>query len=247
LADPAEVDGLFPGAKSEIRMKEDNPLRMIRLLTLLVIVLFAFNAPAEIYKYLDDQGNVHFTDDINQVPEDQRDSMESSTEYSNDSEYREEYAGSESGADSSSSNNDDDTLKTDPELESSYADEPEPLEGFEDDEGNQEEVASVEDSGTSNSIDAELDALDAERKRLRDLKRELDKEYKELVEEQKELKNEEEKLITREDKINFNAKVDSLNKRAEAYIQKGKQYKEQEEAYNQRVIQINSEMSKRKK
>lgn len=246
FADPTEVVGPSPGEKSGICMKEGNPLKMKKLLILAVIVLLASNAPAEIYKYVDDQGNVYYTDDINQVPEDQRDSIEASSEYSPGTENEEEYAETESEEDSSSSDYDDE-IKTDPDLESSYADESEPLEGFEDDEGSEDDVASLEDSDTSNSIESELDALDAERKRLREVKAELDKEYEQLVKAQEALKKEAEKLVTREDKINYNAKVERLNKRAESYMQKGKEYKEQEEAYNQLVIQINAEMSQKKK
>ena len=37
-----------------------------------IIVLFAVGASGEIYQYVDQEGNVHFTDNLNQVPEDQR-------------------------------------------------------------------------------------------------------------------------------------------------------------------------------
>ena len=65
-------------------MKEVSPLNTIKFIILAVIVLFSFPAPAEIYKYLDDQGNIHYTDDLNQVPLEQRDSIEASLEYDGD-------------------------------------------------------------------------------------------------------------------------------------------------------------------
>ena len=49
-------------------------MNSIKFLTCLVIVLFALSAPAQIYKYTDDEGHVRFTDDLNQVPAEQRES-----------------------------------------------------------------------------------------------------------------------------------------------------------------------------
>lgn len=43
-----------------------------KLLISLVLLFFSATAAAEIYKYYDEQGNLHFTDDYNNVPIDQR-------------------------------------------------------------------------------------------------------------------------------------------------------------------------------
>jgi hypothetical protein len=61
----------------------------MRLLpALAIVVVFFATAPlqAEIYKYTDPAGNVHFTDDINQVPEDQREGVTSYVEAESDPE-----------------------------------------------------------------------------------------------------------------------------------------------------------------
>jgi len=48
---------------------------------LIMLLLLAFPAAAEFYKYRDAQGNVHFTDDLSQVPEAQRPKAESYIDY----------------------------------------------------------------------------------------------------------------------------------------------------------------------
>ena len=61
-------------------------MNSIKILVCLVIVLFAFSAAAQIYKYTDDEGNARFTDDLNQVPTDQRDTAGSSVEIESDTD-----------------------------------------------------------------------------------------------------------------------------------------------------------------
>jgi hypothetical protein len=60
-----------------------------RWLILLSIVLFSMSASAEYYKYHDKNGNVHYTDDLTNVPEDQRTNINEYTGFqdgSNDQE-----------------------------------------------------------------------------------------------------------------------------------------------------------------
>ncbi len=212
---------------------------MTKLFILLVIVVFAAPAPAEIYKYVDQQGEVHFTDDINQVPLDQRDSFEVSSEYVPDPAAEENY--SETQAEGFT-----DDEKTDPELESSYEVDPEATQSIDDDSGNLGNRAQAEAEDSLNQSDNGPLELDAGRNRLETLKKEIDKEYAELVKDKEKLAEEQKKLTTREDVLKFNAKVENLNKRAEAYVKKGKQYQAQVEAYNQLVIQRNAQLSQKK-
>ena len=50
------------------------------------IILFAFPAMSEIYKYVDEYGNTHFTDDFSKVPVEQRPTVDTSVEYKNDND-----------------------------------------------------------------------------------------------------------------------------------------------------------------
>ena len=45
---------------------------LIKLFIYLIIFFFSTTVSAEFYKYVDENGNTNFTDDFNQVPEDQR-------------------------------------------------------------------------------------------------------------------------------------------------------------------------------
>lgn len=47
-------------------------MNYLKIFIVITFLMFSVGASAEFYKYLDDEGNVRFTDDINQVPEAQR-------------------------------------------------------------------------------------------------------------------------------------------------------------------------------
>ncbi len=55
-------------------------MRAFNIFIFIIFLLFSVNASAEFYKYLDENGDVRYTDDINQVPEEQRASANSYVE-----------------------------------------------------------------------------------------------------------------------------------------------------------------------
>jgi chromosome segregation ATPase len=225
---------------------EDNPLKLIRCLVVLAICLLAFHVQAEIYKYVDEEGNYHFTDDLNQVPPDQREAMEASQEYESDVDAKQGnvQAEPEQAAESEQAAGSVQGEETDPELESSYKDEP--VETDTSDEKTEVKEEGEEESQVAADIPKDADDLDANRARLETMKKEIDNEYREILNEKKTLAKEKESLTNRGDILKYNAKVEELNKRAEAYVQKGKQYKEQVEAYNDLVTQRNAEVQHKK-
>ncbi len=61
-------------------------MNWLKIIIPLVSLVFSSAASAEFYKYYDDKGNVHFTDDFNKVPEGQREKVEGYDEYRRDTE-----------------------------------------------------------------------------------------------------------------------------------------------------------------
>jgi hypothetical protein len=47
-------------------------MKYLNIILIITVLMFSASASAEFYKYVDEDGNVRFTDDINQVPEAQR-------------------------------------------------------------------------------------------------------------------------------------------------------------------------------
>lgn len=58
-------------------------MKYLKIFIIITFLVFSVNAAAEFYKYVDEDGNVHFTDDINQVPEAQRAKIRSYVESEN--------------------------------------------------------------------------------------------------------------------------------------------------------------------
>ena len=47
-------------------------MKYLKIFIIITFLMFSASAAAEFYKYVDENGNIHFTDDINQVPPEQR-------------------------------------------------------------------------------------------------------------------------------------------------------------------------------
>ena len=61
-------------------------MKVFKLILCMFVVFFAFPAASEIYKYVDEYGNTHFTDDFSKVPVEQRPTVEANVEYEVDSD-----------------------------------------------------------------------------------------------------------------------------------------------------------------
>ena len=62
---------------------EKSLMKYLKIFIIISFLIFSVSASAEFYKYVDDDGNVRFTDDINQVPEAQRSKIQSYIESEN--------------------------------------------------------------------------------------------------------------------------------------------------------------------
>lgn len=74
-------------------------MKWIKLAAVVFCLLFAVSASAEFYKYYDKNGNVHFTDDFNKVPPEQRAAVKGYEEIITDKEEETEPTVAEPQAD----------------------------------------------------------------------------------------------------------------------------------------------------
>lgn len=73
-------------------------MRLINIPIFIIIVLLSAPASAQFYKYVDEDGNIRFTDDINQVPAQQRATVKSYEEAVSDTDVENEANQSDSEA-----------------------------------------------------------------------------------------------------------------------------------------------------
>ncbi len=64
-------------------------MNLIKLFICLIIISFSATVSAEFYKYIDENGNICFTDDFNKVPQDQRSNIKGYEESESDSNINE--------------------------------------------------------------------------------------------------------------------------------------------------------------
>jgi len=188
----------------------------------LIIILFAIPAASEIYKYVDETGNVHFTDDVSNVPVEQRATLTVSEEYKKD-------PNTEQAAESAAKNED-------------WAEESvEEINDLSDETESRDEV--YDSDGTAD--DAQTADLDAIRSQLDMMKKEIDREYHALIKQKKQLAKESKALKDREEILKHNKNVELLNKKAEVYAKKGKIYEARVDAYNEQIGLENAKAKKK--
>jgi hypothetical protein len=175
-------------------------------LAFVLCLLLSGPASAEFYKYVAEDGTVHFTDDINDVPADQRaaiagyDESEGKTDVVQQDSQTEDQVGEESAQSPDESSID-------------------------------QAVSILEEKGSADAEDS-----DAARTRLEQMKADIDKKYQALQKEKGAIETERQKVKTREEIMKYNKRVEQLNQQIAEYETKGKEYQAQVDAYNAKIL-----------
>jgi hypothetical protein len=192
----------------------------------------AFPVSAEVYRYVDDRGHIHFTDDLNQVPLEKRATASTSVEYESsvaqaqmNSDEESEQMDNSAAADEVSADfteegeeNTDDFSDTTQDVQ--------PIARQQETEENFETTPADTRAGTD---------LEATRSRLEAMKKAIDGEYQDLVKEKEQLAEEKKSLKNQTEILNYNQKVKNLNQKVAAYAKKGELYQAAVEAYNEQI------------
>ena len=223
-------------------------MKFIKFILCISIMLIAYPAASEIYKYVDENGDRHFTDDFSKVPVEQRSAINAGVEYENDTDAEQVAETGVSGE--TAEDITDDSVEEGEEL----ADDSENQDEVDDsaDTADDEQIVALDRDpeneldllATSDEAKAEND-LDSIRSQLEVMKKEIDGEYQDLAKEKKQLAKEQKSLKGREEILKHNKKIERLNKKVEAYANKGKIYEARVEAYNEWIMQENAKAKKK--
>ena len=157
-------------------------MKFIKFILCLSIILIAYPAASEIYKYVDENGDIHFTDDFSKVPVEQRSAINAGIEYENDTDAEqvaetEVSDGTYEGVtDDSAEEFTDDSEYQDEVYDSADTADEEQIAAIGEDQENETDLM----ASSSDDAEAEND-LDAIRSQLEVMKKEIDGEYQDLV------------------------------------------------------------------
>ena len=188
-----------------------------------MVFFFSILANAQIYRYTDEEGVVRFTDDLAQVPPDQRPKTEQYQEYDTDSTQVDEAgaAGEKSGRGEAAEDSSPD------EQEAAVSP------GSEDAAVQDVEAQDVE------SQEGEYD-FETNYKRLEQEREDLAKEYETMLQEkaalEEEQKLEEGEKLSESEIAKRNEKIREFNERVKEYRKKREQFEKQKADYNTRAV-----------
>ena len=199
------------------------------------LILISPVAQAEFYKYYDEQGNVHFTDDYNKVPENQRQKVEG---------FDEVISEETDTVDAESAN---ESLEESEELEETEETEvAEDTEITEDTEEVQAEFqAETADSSENTAAQSPKYDFDAKIKEFDQRKDELSTEYEELMKQNAELAEEKKNAKTAADIKQYNERAAELNNKFKEHDGKRKQLFSEVEDHNTKVNEENARRLKK--
>ena len=187
-------------------------MKFIKFILCLSIILFAYPAASEIYKYVDENGDIHFTDDFSKVPVEQRSAINAGLEYENDTEAEQVAETDVSGGTYEGDTDDSAEEFTD---DSEYQDEVYDSADTADEEQiaalGQDQEDGMDLLAPSDEAKAEND-LDAVRRQLEAMKKEIDGEYQDLVKAQEQLAKEKKSIKGQEEIAKYIDKVKRLDK-----------------------------------
>jgi len=175
-------------------------MKYLKIFIIISFLMFSVSAAAEFYKYVDEEGNTRFTDDINQVPEAQRAKIRS---------YIESVSEDPSEQEATQENQADQTDQADQAAADQQANFPDlsgdEQESFEDAKNRIEKIKS--------EIDQEYTALLKEKKQLAQEKEQA-KTRKQIIEFNKKVESMNKRVRAYEEKGKaYQAQIDAYNKR----------------------------------